>query len=201
MFARSIALLGAATLFAGLAGADAQAFGKRHGCCQPKTCYKKVVSPPVYKTVMKKVMVRPERCSKVRTPPVYETRRRRVMVKPERRVVHRTPPVYDRVKVRQKVRPGYTRWKTRRGCCGVEYKCAVHVPPKFRTRKQRVKVREASSRVEVRPAVYKTVKRKVMVRPGRTRRVCEPPVYRTVPRKVMVRPGKARWVPVRGCGY
>lgn len=196
MFARSIAVLGAATMIVASAGADAEARGGRRGCCQTTTCLQRVVSPPVYRTVMETVMVQPERCSIVQTPAVYQTQHQQVVVQPERQVVHSTPAVYGRVRVTEQVSPGYTKWRTRRGCCGVQYRCAVNVAPRYRTRRQRVEIQPAAHRVEVLPAVTGTVARQVMVNPGTSRRVCQPPVYRQVARQVLVSAGTEQWVPV-----
>lgn len=196
MFARSIALLGAAAMFAGVAGADAQA--GRRGCCQPKVCYQKVVSPPVYRTVMTQVMVQPERCTVVQTPPVYQTQQQQVVVQPARQVVHTNPAVYGRTNVTEIVRAGYTKWRTRRGCCGVEYKCAVEVPARYRTRSQRVLVQPASHWVETTPAVHGVVNRQVLVSAGTARRVCQPPVYQTVAKQVLVSAGTEQWVQAAG---
>ncbi len=196
MFARSIALLGAATMFAAIAGADAEARGKRHGCCQATSCYQKVMSPPVYRTVMVKVMVQPERCNVVQTPPVYQTQHQQVVVQPARQIVHATPAVYGKVRVSEQVSPGYTKWKRTRGCCGVEYKCAVSVAPRYRTRTQRVQVQAASHWVETKPAVTGVMARQVLVSPGSSHRVCQPAVYQTVAKQVLVSAGTEQWVPV-----
>lgn len=196
MFARSIAVLGAATMIVASSGGVADAFGKRRGCCQTTACYQKVVSPPVYRTVMETVMVQPERCTVVQTPPVYQTQHQQVVVQPARQVVHSTPAVYGKVRVQEQVSPGYTKWKHKRGCCGVQYKCAVAVAPRYRTRSQRVEIQPASHRVETRPAVMGTVARQVMVSAGTARRVCQPPVYQQVARQVLVSAGTEQWVPV-----
>lgn len=198
MFARSFALLGAALAFTGLASAAADA-GFRKGCCRPTVCYQQVMTPPVYETVMEKVMVQPGRCTVVQTPPVYRSEPQRVVLQPERKVVHATPAVYGKVAETVMVRPGYVKMKHRRGPCGGTT-CAVTVPPKFKTRCRKVVVQPASYRVEVQPAVMGVVNRQVMVSPGSSRRVCEPPVYKMVPRQVMVSPGRTQLVPVApGC--
>src|SRR5690606_15029868 len=53
MFARSMALLGAALVYTGFTASSADA-GFRRGCCQPTVCYQRVSTPPVYETVMEK---------------------------------------------------------------------------------------------------------------------------------------------------
>lgn len=197
MFARSLALLGAALIFSGLAGTAADA-GFRRGCCQPTVCYQQVTTPPVYRTVMERVMVQPERCAMVQTPPVYRTERQQVVLEPERKVVHTIPAIYGKAAETVMVRPGYMKLKHRRGPCGGTT-CAVSVPPKFKTICRKVVVRPASYRVEVKPAVMGMVDRQVMVSPGESRRVCQPPVFRTVAKQVMVSPGTTRMVAVQAC--
>lgn len=194
MFVRSLAICGVAAVFAGLTSANADAFGRYHGGGKYKTCYKKVKTPPVYRTVTERVMVRPASCHQVRTPPTYGVQAQEVVVQPAYQVVHSKPAVYDRVKVVKQVRPPRTRWKSMG--CG-EYKCAVTKPAKYRTRTKRVMVQPRTSWVETRPAVKGVVHRKVMVHPGTVRQVCEPAVYKTVARQVMVSPGTTRWVPVQ----
>ena len=192
MIARSIVVLGAA--LAVMTTADANAFGRKHGCCQPKVCYKKVVTPPVYKTVMERVLVQPARCTNVHTPPVYGTKPQTVVVEPERQVARVIPAVYGKVKTTELVRPGYTKWKHKRGRCGVHYKCAVEVPPKYRKVKRCAVVQPARYWVETKPAVMGIVHRRVMIHPGSVRKVCHPAVYKTVARQVMVSPGSEHWV-------
>ncbi len=193
MFARSIAVLGAAA--AVMTSAEAGAFGRNKGCCQPTVCYQQVVTPPVYKTVMERVLVQPAHCTHVRTPPVYGTKAQTVVVEPARQVARVTPAVYGKVRTTEMVRPGYTKWKHRRGRCGEHYKCAVQVPPKYRTVKRCVEVQPARHWVETKPAVMGVVHRRVMISPGSVRKVCHPAVYKTVARQVMVSPGSTQLVP------
>ncbi|MDH3579013.1 MAG: hypothetical protein OEM91_00100 [Hyphomicrobiales bacterium] len=195
MFARSIAVLGATIVGGGVASTAAEAFGRHHGCCQTTACYQKVVSAPVYKTVMTKVMVQPARCTNVQTPPVYGTQPQRVVLEPARQYTRSAPPVYGRVRVTEMVHPGHTKWKHKRGCCGVEYKCAVTVAPKYRTTSRRVQVRPASAWIETKPAVTGIVHRQVVISPGSVRKVCHPAVYKTVAKQVLVSAGTEQWVP------
>lgn len=199
MFARSLALLGAALVFSGLASAGADA-GFRRGCCQPTVCYQQVSTPPVYETVTEKVMVQPERCTMIQSPPVYRSEPRQVVLQPERKVVHTTPAVYGKVAETVMVRPGYMKTKRRRGPCGSVTCASVMVAPKYKTRCRKVVVQPASYSVEVKPAVTGIVHRKVLVSEGSTRRVCHPPVYKMVSRQVMVSPGSTQMVAMTpGC--
>ncbi|MEE8308025.1 MAG: hypothetical protein V3R81_12220, partial [Gammaproteobacteria bacterium] len=63
MFVRSLAIFGAAAAFVAVNIADANAFGRHHRRGKIINCYKRVMTPAVYKTVMTQVMVRPASCS------------------------------------------------------------------------------------------------------------------------------------------
>lgn len=197
MFVRSVAIFGAAAMFVAASSADAGAFGRHHRSGKYKTCYRKVVTPPVYKTVYRNVMVSPATCSQYRTPPTYGTVAQEVVIQPSYQVAHSTPAVYGRVKVTRQVRPARTRW-TRSHCRGgTDYRCAVTTPAKYRTRSKRVMVQPAQSWVETKPAVKGIVHQQVMLDAGKVKQVCQPAVYRTVAEQVMVSPGTEHWVPVQ----
>lgn len=201
MFARSLAIVGASAFFAAAHSADADAFGRHHHGGKYKTCYKRVSTPPVYKTVTRQVMVRPATCSQYRTPPTYGTVAHEVMLQPSYQVVHQTPAVYGRVQVTKMVRPARTRWK--RSCCGGcgEYRCAVTTPAKYRTRTKRVMVQPSQHWVETKPAVKGVVHKQVMLDAGKLKQVCQPAQYETVTEQVMVSPGTSHWVPVAHTGH
>lgn len=193
MFIRTLSMFGAAAAFLAVQSVDADAFGRDHRKGKYRVCYKRVVTPPVYRAVTERVMVTPASCTQQRTPPVYGTTTRQVVVKPSYQVVRTKPAVYGRVQVTKQVRPARTRW-VRRGCRGADYKCAEVTPAKYRTRSKRVMVEPAQNWVETRPAVTGVVQEQVIVRPGTVRQICQPAVYQTVTRQVMVSPGTERWV-------
>lgn len=201
MFVRSLALLGAVTLFVAAQAPEANAFGRHHQSGSYKTCYKRVTTPPVYQTVMKQVVIRPASCSQYRTPPTYGTVAQEVVVQPAHQVVHYTPAVYGRVDVVKQVRPERTRWVSGRGCHGDDYRCAVTKPAKYRTRSKRVVVEASQNWVETRPAVKSVVHRQVVLNSGAVRQVCQPAEYGTVAQQVMVSPGTEQWVPVAHTGH
>ena len=200
MFVRSLTIFGAVAAFLAVNSADADAFGRYHGGGKYMTCYKKVVTPPVYRTVTERVMVTPATCSQYRTPPTYGTTAYEVVVQPSTQVVHSKRAVYGRVQVTRQVRPAHTRW-VRNRCHGGNYKCAVTTPPKYRTHSKRVMIQPRTAWVETRPAVKRVVHRQVMLDPGKVRQVCQPAVYQTVTRQVMVSPGTEHWVPALNTAY
>ncbi len=200
MFIRSLTIIGAAAAMLAMNSADADAFGRHHASGKYMTCYKKVVTPAVYRSVTERVMVTPASCSQYRTPPTYGSVAQQVVVKPSRQVVHTKRAVYGRVQVTKQVRPAKTRW-VRRYCRGGDYKCAVTTPAKYRTRSKRVMIHPRQKWVETRPAVTRVVHRQVIVDPGQVRQVCKPAVYRSVVRQVMVRAGTEHWVLAPTAGY
>jgi len=194
MIFRSLTIFSAAAAILAANSADANAFGRYHGGGKYMTCYKKVVTPPLYRSVTERVMVSPATCSQFRTPPTYGTIAQEVVVRPSAQIVHTKRAVYGRVQVTRQVRPAKTRW-VRRHCRGGDYKCAVTTPPKYRTHSMRVMIQPRQKWVVSRPAVKHVVHRQVVLNPGQVRQVCKPAVYRTVVRQVMVRAGTERWVP------
>lgn len=200
MFVRYLTIFGAAAAFLAVNSTDADAFSRYSRGGKYKTCYKKVVTPPVYRTVTQRVMVSAATCSQYRTPPTYGTAAREVVVQPSYQIVHSKPAVYGRVQVTKMVRPARTRW-VRRGCRGADYKCAVTTPAKYRTRSKRVMVAPRTAWVETRPAVKQVVYTQVMLTSGKVRQVCQPAVYQTVTRQIMVSAGTEQWVPVLNAGY
>jgi hypothetical protein len=200
MFVRSLAIVGAAAAFVAVNIADADAFfrGPRRG--KIVTCYKRFVTPAVYKTVMTRVMVSPATCSQYRTPPTYGTVAHQVMVQPSYQVVHSKPAVYGRIQVTRQVRPARTRWM-RRGCRGEGYRCSVTTPARYRTRSKRVMMQPRQSWVETRPAVMGVEHRQVMLSAGTVRQTCQPAVYETVAQRVLVSPGTEHWVRAAHTGH
>lgn len=200
MFVRSLAIFGAAVAFVAVTSADADAFFRHLRGGKIINCYKRVMTPAVYKTVMTRVMVRPASCSQYRTPPTYGTVAQQVVVQPAHQVVHAKRAVYGRVQVTKQVRPARTRWM-RRGCHGADYKCSVTTPARYRTRSKRVMVQPAQNWVETRPAVTGVVHKQVVLNAGTVRQTCQPAIYENVARQVMVSPGTEQWVPAQHTGH
>jgi len=74
----------------------------------------------------------------------------------------------------------------------------VKIPAKYRYVDKKVLVKEASTKIVTVPPVYKTVTEKVLVKPATTKLVTVPPVYKTVRQKVMVEPAHTEWKKGRG---
>ncbi len=199
MFVRSLAIFGAAAAFVAVNSAGADAFFRNYRGGKIVTCYKKVTTPAVYKTVINRVMVRPASCSQYRTPATYGTVAQKVMVRPAYQVVHTKPAVYGRVQVTRQVRPARTRWM-RRGCRGEGYRCSVTTPARYRTRSKRVMMQPSQNWVETRPAVMGVEHRQVMLSAGTVKQTCQPAVYQNVAERVLVSPGTEQWVQTQRTG-
>jgi len=74
----------------------------------------------------------------------------------------------------------------------------VRVPAKYRIVTKKVLVKEASTKIQTVPPVYKTVTEKVLVKPTTTKLVAVPAVYKTVKQRVLVEPAHTEWKKGRG---
>ncbi|MDX2308608.1 MAG: hypothetical protein NW216_10250 [Hyphomicrobium sp.] len=187
--------------------------------CEGKAvaCYEKVRMPDFYRTVERRVLVRPARTDVYHRPAVVGRRLERVVVEPGR--VHHVvrPAVYSTV-VQKKlvvpasveyrtapavvrtvhetvvVKPGRERWVHKVDRHGRETKCLVRTEPVTKVVPREVVVRPAVTVPVVRPAVYAAVPRTVLVRPESAVPVYEPPVTRLVDRPVVLRPAETHVV-------
>ena len=85
-----------------------------------------VETPPVYKTITKKVLVKPATTKTVPVPPVYKTVTKRVIDKPATTKRIPIPAVYKTVKVRTVIQPAQTK--------------KIPIPAVYKTVTKRVKV-------------------------------------------------------------
>jgi len=180
-------------------------------------CYQKVKRPDIYRTVERRVMVRPARTEAYHSPAVVVNRAEHVVVEPgrlhhvhrpavlgtvmQRKLVapasisyHTTPAVVRTVHEDVVVHGGHQRWVTKHDRHGREIKCLVRTPAKTRTVARQVVVRPAVTVPVVQPAVYAHVPRTVVVRPATTVPVYEPPVTAVVHRPVVLRPAETHVV-------
>jgi hypothetical protein len=69
----------------------------------------------------------------------------------------------------------------------------VLAPEVFNTVKERVLVKEASTKIVTQPPVYKTVTNKMLVKQATTKLIPVPAVYKTVKQRVLVEPAHTEW--------
>jgi len=69
----------------------------------------------------------------------------------------------------------------------------VVVPPKFRTEKRQITVREASEKIEIIPAKYAMVREKILVKPASTKIVSIPTSYDKIKTKIEISPTRIYW--------
>ncbi len=182
---------------------------------KPGECYARVLTPPKYKTVTERVLVKEageklitipakyewveekvlvkEGGEKIVTiPPVYKTVTERVMVKAPGKKLVTIPAVYKTVTEKVLVSPEHTEWKKGTGPIEKvneitgEIMCLVKVPAVYKTVTKRVMVKPPQTKEIETPPVYKTITKRVLVKPAQVKKIKIPPVYKTVRVKKMV---------------
>jgi hypothetical protein len=164
------------------------------------TCYRRVVTPPVYGTVAETVVVSPARTVAETIPAEYRTVQEQVVITPARTVEHVVPATFRAVAEEVLVAPARKEWRVVRDAYGRDVGCWVAVAPVHRTHYRHVVDTPARLVQQTIPAVYGTRPRTELVRPAEV-------VHRTIPavtevrhRQVLVKPGSDGWQPVAG-GY
>lgn len=178
-----------------------------------KACYKKVHTPPRYRTVARRVMVSRGREHVETIPARYEVRKRRVVVEPQRVSWHKTPARYEvrarNVLVRQARRVPYTtpaeyrtvfrdvlvkpagyEWTIKYDAHGEPVHCKVPRPAVYSKVAEKELVRPSRTHYQTVPAEYRTVHEKVLVHRGERRKIVHPARYGYVQEKVMVSPAR-----------
>jgi hypothetical protein len=208
-------MAGAMTVVSPFAASTAYAGGS--GCGHPHAveCYQKVqVSPDLYTTRYKHVMVKPGWWETKTIPAVYGSRQKRVMVAPGRTVVHQEPAQWGVVYEQKVVKPATTRWV--RGSSNEHRRfdlfdrlrhphghaqhvhdemCKVEVPAQMQTVERRVQTAPAKRVVEHIPARYEWVDEPYLIQPAKTTKVYHQPVYERVAERVLVKKGEMGWRP------
>lgn len=153
------------------------------------------VTPAIYGTRTRTVVVREEQIGTRIIPAEYAWRRERVVVYPATRVA-RTIPAEVRTRYRTvQVADGGYDWEWR-WIDGRKVLCRIKHGPRYERVAETVVVREARTVYEIVPAEYGYRNRRVMVRPERTVRYVIPARYATVEEQVVVQPEQRKQVEV-----
>jgi hypothetical protein len=168
------------------------------GC---KTCYERVVTPPVYRTVAEKVVVRPAQTVAHTTPAEYGLVHEKVVVRPAQTFARHIPAVTSTVAETVMVAPARKEWRITRDAHGREIGCWIKVPAQYATQHRTVVVRPAQTVHEVVPAQYGVQARQVLVRPAQVHHQVIPAEYGLRHRTEMVAPASASWHPVARGGH
>jgi hypothetical protein len=168
------------------------------GC---KTCYEKVVTPPVYRTSAETVLVRPAQTVAHTTPAEYGTVHDKVMVRPAQTVARHIPAVMGSVAETVMVSPARKEWQVTVDAHGRKIGCWVKIPAQYATQHRTVVVRPAGVVHDVIPAQYGVQARTVMTRPAQVHHQVIPAEYGVRHRTEMVSPGTASWQPIGRHGY
>jgi hypothetical protein len=183
--------LGASALLASVSLAEA---GGR-GC---ETCYEKVVTPPVYRSVNETVQVRPAHSIAHRTPAQYQTVHEQVVLRPAQSVAREIPAQLGTVAHQVMVSPARKEWQVTTDAHGRHIGCWVVIPAQYALQHRTVVVRPAQVVHETIPAVLGTQPRHVLVRPAQVHHQVIPAEYATRQRIEQVAPATARWQPIDG---
>jgi hypothetical protein len=165
------------------------------------TCYQKVVTPPVYRTVPETVMVRPAQTVAHRTPAEYGTVHEKVLVRPAQTVARHIPAVMGSVAETVMVSPARKEWQVTVDAHGRKIGCWVKIPAQYATQHRTVVVRPASVAHDVIPAQYGVQARTVMTRPAQVHHQVIPAEFATRHRTEMVQPATASWQPLGRHGH
>jgi hypothetical protein len=179
-------------------GASIAAANAGGGC---KTCYEKVVAPPVYRTVPETVMVRPAQTVAHTTPAEYGTVHEKVLVRPAQTVARHIPAVMGSVAETVMVSPARKEWQVTVDAHGRKIGCWVKIPAQYATQHRAVVIRPAGVAHDVIPAQYGVQARTVMTRPAQVHHQVIPAEYATRHRTEMVHPGSASWQPIGRHGH
>ncbi len=188
-------------------------------------CYAQVFVPPVFKTEVRRELIKEstEQIEKVPTqyefveqtimvkepserieiiPATYEWVEERVLIQPETERIEIVPAVYETIREQVVETPAHSVWKKGAGpfqrmdhATG-DIVCLVEVPPTYTTLEKRVLKTPASTRTVKIPAQYRTVKKRVLRAPAKTRTVKVPGEYKTIKVKKMVAPSYLKRVSV-----
>ena len=187
---------------------------------KPGECYAKVVTAPAFAERSEEVVVQEASERLEALPARFRDDETRVVTRDASRVLEPVPATFETTDERVRTRPRELAWSVDEegsrplaphaldaladagidvdavepGSCFVEhYQSAT-----WRTELQRVLTAEASTRIEVEPAVYETREERVVVREASTEIVDVPAVFRTETEQVLVEPARSVWKPGRG---
>jgi hypothetical protein len=174
------------------------AFAGGQGCA---TCYQKVVTPPVYRTVNETVQVRPAQTIAHVTPAQYGTVHEKVVVRPGHTIARTIPAEHGVVAEKVMVSPARKEWQVTVDAHGRKIGCWVHVPAQYAVRHHTVVTRPAAVVHEHVAPVYGVRAHTVVTRPAQVHHQVIPAEYATRQRHEMVAPPTASWQPIGGHRY
>jgi hypothetical protein len=161
-------------------------------------CYRRVVEPPQFSTVVERVLVAPARETQEYVPAVTREVARTVVVRPERSVAHVIPAEYvDRVETVE-TSPAHREWRTRDEG-GDVIGCWVNVPARYAEVRRRVLASPAREVTETLPEETATRYETEVVEPAHYVTQVIPARYALRERQVLISQGGARWARIDEC--
>ena len=183
---RHAAIAAAAILVLSGAGAEAQ------------QCYRRVIDPPRYNTVVERVLAAPAREARQYVPAVTRAVARTVVVRPERTVERKVPAQYALRAETVEASPAHREWRTRDEG-GDVIGCWVNVPARLAEVRRRVLIAPAHVVSQTMPEETATRLVTEVVEPAHVVVRDIPARYITRQRQVLVSPGGAHWAPLESC--
>lgn len=158
-------------------------------------CYVRQVTPALFQTAPREIIVRRPRRVVEHVPARYQDVTENVQVRPERVISRRIAAVTETRHERVMVKPARREWQHQRDAQGRDVLCLVDVPALFEDVPHNVVVQPARVEQVSVPAQYRQVTRKVKVSSARNVVSFTAPVIHTIPVQVHVSPKTERWVP------
>ena len=183
---RNAALAGAAILALSSVGTQAQ------------QCYRRVIDPPQYSTIVEQVLVAPAREAREYLPAVTRQVEQTVVVRPERTVSRLAPAEYALRADTVEVSPAHREWRTRDED-GEMIGCWVSVPARFAQVMRRVLIAPAHVETQTLPEQTATRTATEVVEPAHFVVHEIPAQYATRQRPALVSPGGAHWARLEDC--
>ena len=183
---RYVALAGAAALALTCAEAEAQ------------QCYRRVVDPPQYSTVVERVLVAPAREVREYAPAVTQLVPQTVVVRPEQTIERVVPAQYAIEAETVQVSPAHREWVTRDED-GDVIGCWVNVPARYAQVAHRVLVAPAHVVSQTIPEETATRMVAEVAEPAHMVEHVIPAQYAERERTVLVSPGGAHWAALDTC--
>jgi hypothetical protein len=166
---------------------------------EAQQCYRRVVDPPQYSSVVEQVLVAPAREARERVPAVTREVEKTVVVRPEQTVEHVIPAQYALRSETVEVSPARREWRTRNED-GDVIGCWVNVPARLAQVARRVLVEPAHVVTQTIPEQTQMRVVTEVVEPAHVVAHVIPAQYATRERPVLVSPGGAHWAPI-GCEH
>ncbi len=151
-------------------------------------CYGKLVKPPVYKQLIIKYVKEDGGYKVIPQPAQFRTVEKKILVRPAYHKVEVIPAKYEIKQEKIMIAPPRAVWKYHNGVY-----CKVEIPAEYITITRKVMVEPPKCKKVLVPAEYKVVKVQELVRDASCTKQPIPPKYDTITKTVMVKGPEVIW--------